>query len=666
MINKLLDSSRTTKQLISVSYDVVILVFAYVGAITLRIGKIPVLTSQEILVLALAIGLTIVTLVKLGLYRAILRFIDREAIIRITIGAVLSGVYLAILSAVFDSPAPRSIPIIYMFIAFFLISAPRLLMRDIYQLARKHTRQHVIIYGAGYTGSQLAIQLTTGTQYKPVAFIDNNQTLHGTTIQGIRIYPPSKIKMLVEQHAVSAILLALGNASHAQRKEIIESLEDIPAKIQTVPPIADILSGKAELQEIRNIDITDLLGREPIPAHPELISRCITGKVVMVTGAGGSIGAELCRQIMVNHPRILILLELNEFALYQIEQELTQRTGNSKTEIVSLLGSVQNRDRMEVIMRSYGVQTVYHAAAYKHVPLIEQNIIEGVRNNIFGTMHCAKAAIAAKVETFILVSTDKAVRPTNIMGATKRMAELTLQALQLEAEHTCFTMVRFGNVLGSSGSVVPLFQEQIKNGGPITVTHKNVIRYFMTIPEAAQLVVQAGSMAEGGEVFVLDMGKPVRIIDLARKMVHLSGLTEKTPDNPNGDIEISITGLRPGEKLYEELLTGNNPTQTSHPRIMMAKEAFLGWKATKNLLSRLDAACHDACCESIQRILLAAPTDFNAEHSLQDIIWRETSNNIAQSVPQMPSDTPDPRQSEKNIASTLSSLSRKTPDTTFH
>ena len=348
----------------------------------------------------------------------------------------------------------------------------------------------------------------------------------------------------------------------------------------------------------------------------------------MVTGAGGSIGSELCRQIIQRGPSKLILHELNEFALYSIEQEASKNYNIQNCEIISLLGSVQNCNRIETIMSTYHVQTVYHAAAYKHVPLVERNIVEGVRNNIFGTLHTAEAAIAAGVETFTLVSTDKAVRPTNIMGASKRMAELCLQALQTRAPQICFSMVRFGNVLGSSGSVVPLFRRQLERGNPITVTHPDMIRYFMTIPEAAQLVIQAGSMAKGGEVFVLDMGEPVKIVDLARKMIHLSGLTEKTADAPSGDIEIQFSGLRPGEKLYEELLIGNNVSGTEHSRIMMAKESFLTWKETHEIIQKLDIACHDFCCETIQQILLSAPTEFHEEHTLQDSIWKENSTHL--------------------------------------
>lgn len=622
IIEGLLESSRPTKRIISVTYDIIALIFAYFLSSALRQGRFIIPDTTEQLCLGMVIGLTIIANIRLGLYRAILRFIGHEAIIRILISAMISSALLVSLSFFLDAKTPRSVPLIYLFTAFFLIGAPRLLVRNIFQITQKIDRQHIIIYGAGYTGTQLALQLNMGTQYKPAAFVDDNPELQGTTIKGLTVSAPNDLAQLVSKHHATRILLALGRTAKSRRKEIIEQLEKTHIKVQTIPPISDILSGKAQLQEIRDVDISDLLGRDPVPPQPELMDKCIFQKVVMVTGAGGSIGSELCRQILKRSPNKLILHELNEFALYSIEQELSR--SQLDCEIISLLGSVQNSNRLETIMQTYGVQTVYHAAAYKHVPLVEHNTVEGVRNNVFGTLHCAQAAITAKVETFILVSTDKAVRPTNIMGASKRMAELTLQALQTQHPEVCFAMVRFGNVLGSSGSVVPLFRKQIRKGGPITVTHPDIIRYFMTIPEAAQLVIQAGSMAKGGEVFVLDMGEPVKIVDLAKKMIHLSGLTERNSPQSQGDIEIQFSGLRPGEKLYEELLIGNNIGETSHPRIMMAKEEFLSWKDTSEIIQKLDSACHKFCCESIQKILLSAPTEFHTQHSLQDSIWKES------------------------------------------
>ena len=628
MIEQLLNSSRPTKRLISIVYDVVALSAAYFASKLLRLGIVTEVTNPELLCLAVTIGITILLHVRIGLYRAILRFIGREAILRILVGVGASASLLVAFSFFFELKTPRSIPLIYLFTAFFAVGVPRLLIHSLFQVRFNSGRQKIIIYGAGYTGTQLALQLNLGTKYKTVAFVDDDKKLHGTTIEGLKVSSPDKIKKLIEKHNATKVLLALGDTPHTRRKELIEKLEQVRVQVQTVPPISDILSGKAKLQEIRDVDVNDLLGRDPIPPKPELMNKCISDKVVMVTGAGGSIGSELCRQIVKSKPSKLILHELNEFALYSIQQELYRNNDAVDLEIISLLGSVQNKNRLEIIMNTYGVQTVYHAAAYKHVPLVEHNIVEGVRNNVFGTFHTAEAAIGAGVETFILVSTDKAVRPTNIMGASKRMAELTLQALQTRAPEVCFSMVRFGNVLGSSGSVVPLFRRQIERGQPISVTHQDIIRYFMTIPEAAQLVIQAGSMAKGGEVFVLDMGEPVKIVDLAKKMIHLSGLTEKTAEQPNGDVEIQFSGLRPGEKLYEELLIGSNVSGTDHARIMMAKESFLSWKETKNIIQKLDIACHDFCCETIQEILLKAPTEFHGQHTLQDSIWKESSTVI--------------------------------------
>jgi FlaA1/EpsC-like NDP-sugar epimerase len=429
---------------------------------------------------------------------------------------------------------------------------------------------------------------------------------------------------LIKTHFTRKIFLALGNTPHSQRAAIIRNLESYAISVQTVPAIADILSGKNSIDNIRDVELEDLLGRDPVVAKPELLHACITGKVVMVTGAGGSIGGELCRQIIRQSPKMLVLLELNEFSLYSIEQELQYEIARLKSDVklVARLGSVQKEHRMETLMRNFGVQTVYHAAAYKHVPLVEHNIVEGVRNNVFGAWYTAEAAIRAGVESFVLISTDKAVRPTNIMGASKRVAELVLQGLAQRQTNTRFTMVRFGNVLGSSGSVVPLFRQQIKQGGPITVTHPYIIRYFMTIHEASELVIQAGAMGRGGDVFVLDMGEPVKIVDLAKRMVHLSGLEVKDNKHPTGDIEIQYTGLRPGEKLYEELLIGECVSGTEHNRIMRAEELSMTWEDTLTLLMALDEACHEYECNKIRELLkvpagyLAAkekPMEFPAE-----------------------------------------------------
>ena len=627
MIHKLFNAPRFAKRLISVSYDTLAMGMAFYLANCMRLGTLfPPLGNPELFTIGLTIAISLGVYIKLGMYRAVLRYMSAQAIVTIGICVAISGLILAISSFYTHSKVPRSVPFIYSLLLFVMIGTPRVLVRSIVHMLNYRMGSlsvPVLVYGAGYTGHQLALALQA-TPYRVVGFIDDNARLYGTTVAGIKVYAPDKIGSLLKHRGVDKVLLALGSASHASRSAVLKKLEPYAVEVQTVPAVADILSGKTRIEQIKDVDIEDLLGRDPVKPNPQLMHACIQDKVVMVTGAGGSIGSELCRQIIKQCPKTLILFELNEYALYAIEQELAGEMAKlpcGAIELVPLLGSVQNRLRLESIMQAYGVQTVYHAAAYKHVPLVEHNIVEGVRNNIFGTWYCAEAAIAAKVESFVLISTDKAVRPTNIMGASKRMAELVLQALAQRQTGTRFTMVRFGNVLGSSGSVVPLFRQQIKQGGPVTVTHPDIIRYFMTIPEAAELVIQAGSMGLGGDVFVLDMGDPVKIVDLARRMIHLSGLEIKDQDTPAGDIEIHYTGLRPGEKLYEELLIGDNVNGTDHSRIMRAEEVSLGWADTQELLNQLDQACANYKCAAIKDLLLQAPTGYHSQESLGDFVW---------------------------------------------
>lgn len=615
MLQALFESKRSTKRTISLIYDTLAITAAFYIAICLRLGALYLdISSKELTSLGITVAVSLLAFVKLGLYRAILRYISVQAVNSIIIGVGISGAALATSSFITGSTIPRSVPFIYIFTALFLIGSPRFLLRNI--LISTHNRrcpdqEPVIIYGAGYSGHQLAQSLQK-TAYNPVAFVDDNPKLKGSMIAGLQVHRPKKLAHLAKEHSAHKVLLALGSASRSERAKVIRQLEPLALSIQTIPDLTDILTGKARIEDIQDVDIDDLLGRDPVRSDPKLLHACITDKVVMVTGAGGSIGSELCRQILQQKPSHLILFELNEYGLYKIEQELQTllKARNGETELLSLIGSVQNQPRLESIMKTFGVQTVYHAAAYKHVPLVEHNIIEGVCNNVFGTWHCAEAAIKTGVESFVLISTDKAVRPTNIMGASKRVAELVLQSLAQRQNKTRFTMVRFGNVLGSSGSVVPLFREQIEQGGPITVTHPDIIRYFMTIPEASELVIQAGSMGQGGDVFVLDMGEPVKIIDLAKRMVHLSGLEIKDTSHPEGDVEIQFSGLRPGEKLYEELLIGDNVTGTEHSRIMRAEEKSLSWKETQVFLNDLYAACHEFKCDSVKNLLMRTPTDY--------------------------------------------------------
>lgn len=627
MIRQLFEAQRSVKRSISLAYDSCAIAVAFYTAICIRLGTFnPPITSHELTTLALTVVISLLVFIRMGMYRAILRYMSTTAVVSIAISICISGILLTVMSFFTHSVIPRSVPLLYTLIAFIFIGTPRLLVRSIVIMLNeqaKDQQEPVLIYGAGHTGHQLVLALQS-SPHKVVGFIDDNPKLNGTSIAGIKVYGTRSINGLIENHKVTKILLALGNTSHARRSAIIKELEDYTISVQTVPAISDILSGKTRIEQIRDVEIEDLLGRDSVQANPALLGACIDKKVVMVTGAGGSIGSEICRQIIKQAPKTLILFELNEFSLYTIEMELRKELctlGKSDVQLVALLGSVQREDRMETIMNSFGVQTVYHAAAYKHVPLVEHNIVEGVVNNVFGTWYCAEAAIKANVESFVLISTDKAVRPTNIMGASKRMAELVLQALSKRQQKTRFTMVRFGNVLGSSGSVVPLFREQIKHSGPITVTHPDIIRYFMTIPEAAELVIQAGSMGKGGDVFVLDMGEPVKIVDLAKRMIHLSGFEVKDEKHPEGDIEIRYTGLRPGEKLYEELLIGDNVSGTEHSRIMRAEEEYLSWSETALLLAKIDDACHSYKCDAVKKLLLEAPTGFNSQEQIRDEVW---------------------------------------------
>jgi FlaA1/EpsC-like NDP-sugar epimerase len=629
MIRYLLNASRPTKRLMTVAYDILAIPVAVYLALALRYGVWnPTLTSEILIAVAFTTTVTLGVFIKLGLYRAVVRFMTGKAFSTLAIGISISALILTTSSFLLNANLPRSSTIIYFFTAFALLGTPRLFIRSIVSQLGKAQCEPVLIYGAGNQGIALAHALAGSDLYRPCAFIDDDRRKQGTTIHGLRVISKEQVVDLTDQYEISKILLALGNTSFGQRRALIESLSCNNLEILTAPAVNDIVSGKARIEEVREVEIDDLLGRDCVSPNAELLSNNITDKVVLVTGAGGSIGSELCRQVLIQKPTKLILVELNEYSLYAIEQEL-QNSAKSigiDTEIVSILGSVQKQNRLETIFKAFNVQTIYHAAAYKHVPMVEHNVVEGVRNNVFGTWYCAEAAIAAGVERFVLISTDKAVRPTNVMGASKRVAELVLQALNTRQNSTLFCMVRFGNVLGSSGSVVPLFRRQINEGGPITVTHPDIIRYFMTIPEASQLVIQAGAMGKGGDVFVLDMGEPVKITSLAKKMIRLSGLTEKTTETPDGDIEIQFTGLRPGEKLYEELLIGDNVEGTDHPRIMTANEIFLSWPETHNFLNKLDRACHDFKVEDVISLLLEAPAAYNKQEKCPDWVLNASRN----------------------------------------
>ncbi|EEY39708.1 polysaccharide biosynthesis protein [Vibrio mimicus] len=637
-LNFIWNLSRVNKRIISVLIDAFFIIFSFYSAYWVRVGNVEIIHSETIPYLLTTVTIvTILAFTRLGLYRAILRYLTFHALAVVSIGTLISAASVAIAAFYFDAPVPRSLPIIYGTFLCLLCGGSRLIVRVLVSGLSGKGRKAVLIYGAGSAGRQLAIALRNSENYKVVGFIDQDKTLENTVIMGLQVYDIRCAAYLVDKHDVTQILLAVPSASRARRKKILESLIDLSAEVLTVPDMKDIVEGKASIDQLKDVAIEDLLGRDPVTPQQCLMEANILGKVVMVTGAGGSIGSELCRQIVRQKPKALVLFELSEFGLYQIDRELKQlmEVEGLQVEIIPLLGSVQRINRLVVTMKSFKVQTVYHAAAYKHVPLVEYNVVEGVRNNVFGTYYTAQASIEAGVESFVLISTDKAVRPTNVMGTTKRMAELGLQALaeqeNLKAKGTRFCMVRFGNVLGSSGSVVPLFKRQIEAGGPITVTHPDIIRYFMTIPEAAQLVIQAGAMGKGGDVFVLDMGEPVRITDLAINLIQLSGLEVKDEQHPYGDIAIEFTGLRPGEKLYEELLIGDNVAKTAHERIMTANERYLPLAEFEQHLNELDKACHAFNHERIRELLLEAPTDFNPTDGIGDLVWCRLKDETAPS-----------------------------------
>ncbi|UTW00176.1 polysaccharide biosynthesis protein [Marinomonas rhizomae] len=626
---------RFYKRLISLIIDALFVVLAFVCAYWARLGEFRVVGDNSLwFVLIGTIIVTLLANIKLGLYRAVLRYLTFHAFSAILFGAAVSAFSITTFAYFAKAPIPRTVPIIYFPFLVMLCGGARLLVRAMLVQKSSKTSESVLVLGAGSTGRQLSLALRQASAYQVKGFIDYDDSLVNTIIQGVSVYHLDEIGRLIKKYRIKKVLLAIPRATRSERKKVIDQLLPYAVEVLTVPDFNDIVTGKAKVSELQDVAVDDLLGRDVVEPVASLMQANIYGKVVMVTGAGGSIGSELCRQILVQRPSTMILFDVSEFALYEINKELDELLRELPFDlmIVPLIGSVQNISRLASIMKAFGVHTVYHAAAYKHVPLVEYNAVEGVRNNAFGTYYCAKAAIESSVESFVLISTDKAVRPTNVMGATKRMAELGLQALaEAEAKKaakqekfTRFCMVRFGNVLGSSGSVIPVFKKQIFENQPITVTHPDIIRYFMTIPESAQLVIQAGAMGKGGDVFVLDMGEPVKIVDLAINLIKLSGLEVKSTENPNGDIEIQFTGLRPGEKLFEELLIGDNVQETQHKRIMTANERFLSLSDFAQTMEQLDQACHDFDHEKVREILIAAPTDFQPTDGIGDFVWNAT------------------------------------------
>ena len=654
--------SRSAKRLLVMSLDTCLCLLSVWASFYLRLGElINNFTDTPVLITSAAsVVLAIPIFAVSGLYRAIFRYSGMPAMMTLARAMLIYGVlFSAMFTFIGVQGVPRTIGLIQPIMIFLLVGASRAAARvwlgGLYQLETKRASlPQVLIYGAGSAGRQLASVMTNSHEMRVAGFLDDDDRLHGHVLNGVNIYNPADLEEVVNHKYVTDILLAIPSASRDRRNQILDQLSKIKISVRTLPGLSDIASGKLSLSDLRELDIDDLLGREPVKPNGLLINRNTHNRTVLVTGAGGSIGSELCRQLIKTQLRRLLLVDMSEFALYQIHQEIQSALAFRKVspenglEVVPLLASVCDEERMYEIMDTWKPHTVYHAAAYKHVPLVEHNPAEGVRNNVWGTKVCAEAAFRNGVQNFVLISTDKAVRPTNIMGATKRLAEMVLQALNdtklsidsrtlnecysADTTKTCFSIVRFGNVLGSSGSVVPLFREQIKNGGPITLTHPDITRYFMTISEAAQLVIQAGAMGSGGDVFVLDMGEPVRIYDLASRIVELSGLTLRNERNPQGDIEIKITGLRPGEKLYEELLIGDNAIPTQHPRILKAHEKFVPWENLKGQINSLNLALSVNDVPLIRCFLQQLVTGYQPSEQVVDWVHLEQKRQAADNL----------------------------------
>lgn len=629
IINAVLAIPRVHKRLIALIFDACLCALTVWLAYCLRLDGWVLLEGEDYLPVGVSLFLALPIFISFGLYRAIFRYAGMAAFMAIlrAVG-IYSLAYMAAFTIIGVPGVPRTVGILQPLLLVVFIGVSRLATRywlgkDYQAELKRNKRTNVLVYGAGTAGRQIASALDGSHELNVVGFLDDDKRMQGSILRGLPIWPPGDLAALAESRKIREVLLALPSASRQRRNEILEEMRKSRVIVRTVPDLNDIAQGRVTVTDIKELDVEDLLGRNAIAPRQHLLDKNIRGKIVMVTGAGGSIGSELCRQILLNSPECLILVEQSEFALYAIHREIEK----SPVKIIPLLASVRDENRMRQIIRTLRPHTLYHAAAYKHVPLVEQNPSEGVRNNTLGTMITARAARDFGVSDFVLISTDKAVRPTNIMGASKRLAEMVLQALAAECSaerKTNFCMVRFGNVLGSSGSVVPLFRQQIRDGGPITLTHLDVTRYFMTIPEASQLVIQAGAMSGGGDVFLLDMGEPVRIYDLARRMVELSGLQVRGPDNPEGDIEISVMGMRPGEKLYEELLIGDNPLPTDHPRILKAHEDFLPWNELKSWLDKLDQSLETNDIETASGILRELVSGYEPERELHDLLWIES------------------------------------------
>lgn len=652
----LLSLPRRYKRSIQVAADVLLVWLALWMAFVVRLGIDeminPVLMHFWLFLAAPVIAIPL--FIHFGMYRAVMRYFGNDALIAIIKAVSLASLVLAVVMYWYSNPravVPRSIIFNYWWLSLVMIGGLRLAMRQYFLgdwftaaqhvpfTSRDNGLPKVAIYGAGSAGNQLVAALRMGRVMRPVAFIDDDISISDRVISGLQVYKPKHIQRMIDDTGAEEILLAIPSSNRRRRREILGFLEGFPLHVRSVPGFMDLASGRVKVDDIQEVDIADLLGRDTVPAQDELLEHCIKEQSVLVTGAGGSIGSELCRQILSLRPTTLLLFEHSEFNLYSILSELEQRIVRESlsVKLLPILGSVRDERKLLDVMKTWRVDTIYHAAAYKHVPMVEHNIAEGILNNVMGTLNTAQAALQSGASNFVLISTDKAVRPTNVMGSTKRLAELTLQALSRElapvlfrdnanvsrVNKTRFTMVRFGNVLGSSGSVIPLFHKQIKSGGPLTVTHPKITRYFMTIPEAAQLVIQAGSMGQGGDVFVLDMGEPVKIVELAEKMIHLSGLSVRSDRNPQGDIAIEFTGLRPGEKLYEELLIGDNVVATQHPMIMSANEDHLSWDVLKDKLAELLAAVDQDDYTRVRQLLRDTVSGYSPDGEIVDWIYQQ-------------------------------------------
>ena len=632
LINWFLSLSRIIKRLIMLSVDILLIVVILIGSFSMRLGEWYWPQGDLLYLIFLAPFAAIPIFIKFGLYRAIVRYIGFKALWTIVQAVSLYALVLGIVVLLSGIEGiPRSVILINWILAMLLIGGSRIVGRWYFSERKSHInstsdeRKNILVYGAGSAGIQLATALSYSRELYPVAFIDDETTLVDHQIIGIKVHSSNELEQLITSMNIEEVLLAIPSASRMRRNEIINRLEPYPVLVRTVPGVSELAQGRLKIDDLNVVSIGDLLGRDSIPPNQDYLRSNIDNKVVMITGAGGSIGSELCRQIIQLQPNKIILFEQNEFSLYAVDQELVEMKLN--VEVIPILGSVLDAQLVERVCRKFSVQTIYHAAAYKHVPMIEWNNFAGIDNNVFGTLSCAEAAFSENVENFVLISTDKAVRPTNTMGATKRFAEMILQALSQKHNGknkvTNFSMVRFGNVLDSSGSVIPLFRKQIEKGGPVTVTDPEIIRYFMTIPEAAQLVIQAGAMSGGGDVFVLDMGSPVKILDLAKKMIHLTGLNIKDSDHPNGDIEILFTGLRAGEKLYEELLIGDKVLKTEHQLILRSEEEMLPWSELEVILNKLKISIEAQNFKGVRELLVEAVPGYHPKNSIDDLMFIE-------------------------------------------